>query len=237
LSQACKCSDYGEVRSLIIILLTSITVMHLRPAAWPIAGASIVLLIVGAVNSSTFINVTNRVHSSAKRQIKSPCPTSLSKHTLATHCHFDTQVPVSLVPIDTLSYCSGIKKLLELQNPLQGKKILLNSSVCPHRAMMSHPVSVSASASSGADSIGYRAPHRYRPNPSHNTVHDQAFERYENQSPNTMAVSVDSLCSISRRDVIYHSFRSRLLKSDIIQALQSLELIFVCNDCLQLDFF
>jgi hypothetical protein len=67
--QACKCSDYGEVRSLVLKLLTSITAMHLRPAAWPIAGALIVLLIVGAENSSTFINVTNRVHLSAKRQI------------------------------------------------------------------------------------------------------------------------------------------------------------------------
>jgi hypothetical protein len=42
--------------------------MHLCPAAWPIAGMSIVLLIVGAENSST-INVTSRVHSSAKHQI------------------------------------------------------------------------------------------------------------------------------------------------------------------------
>jgi hypothetical protein len=69
LSQACKCSGYSEVRSLIIILLTSITAMHLCPAAWPIAGAPVVLLIVGAESSSTFINVTSRVHSSAKRQI------------------------------------------------------------------------------------------------------------------------------------------------------------------------
>jgi hypothetical protein len=42
--------------------------MHLRPAAWPIAGASIVLLIVGIENSSTFIKMT-RVHSSMKHQI------------------------------------------------------------------------------------------------------------------------------------------------------------------------
>jgi hypothetical protein len=76
----------------IIILLTSITGMHLRPAAWPIAGASIVLLIVGAQNSSTFINVTSRVHSLAKRQIKSPCPMSLGKHTSAIHFRLDTRV-------------------------------------------------------------------------------------------------------------------------------------------------
>jgi hypothetical protein len=31
--------------------------------------------------------------------------------------------------------------------------------------MTSLPVSVAVSVSSGADSIGYRAPHRYRPNP------------------------------------------------------------------------
>jgi hypothetical protein len=36
--------------------------------------------------------------------------------------------------------------------------------------MTSHPVSVSAS--SGADSIGYRAPHRYRPNPIHDIIHN-----------------------------------------------------------------
>jgi hypothetical protein len=35
----------------------------------PIPGASIVLLIVGAESSRTFINVTSRVHSSAKRHI------------------------------------------------------------------------------------------------------------------------------------------------------------------------
>lgn len=51
------------------------------------------------------------------------------------------------------------------------------------------------------------------------------------------SASVDSLCSTSRRDVIYRSFRSRLLESDIIRALQSLELIFVRDDCLQLDYF
>jgi hypothetical protein len=51
------------------------------------------------------------------------------------------------------------------------------------------------------------------------------------------SVSVDSLCSISRRDVIYRSFRFRLLESDIAQTLQSLELIFVRDDCLRLDFF
>jgi hypothetical protein len=51
------------------------------------------------------------------------------------------------------------------------------------------------------------------------------------------SVSVDSLCPISRRDVIYRSFRSRLLESDIIQAPQSLKLIFVRDDCLQLDYF
>jgi hypothetical protein len=37
--------------------------------------------------------------------------------------------------------------------------------------------------------------------------------------------------------VIYRTFRSRLLESDIIQTLQSLELIFVRDDCLRLDFF
>ena len=51
------------------------------------------------------------------------------------------------------------------------------------------------------------------------------------------SASVDSLCSTSRRDVIYRSFCSRLLESDIIRALQSLELIFVRDDCLQLDYF
>jgi hypothetical protein len=78
LSRACKCSANDEVRGLIIILSMSITAMHLRPAAWPIAGASIVLLIVGADNSySMFIDVNSRVRSSAMGQIKSPCPTAL----------------------------------------------------------------------------------------------------------------------------------------------------------------
>jgi hypothetical protein len=160
LSQACKCSDGVEVRSLIIMPLMSITAMHLRPAAWPIAGASIVLLIVGAQNSNTFINAASRVHSLAKRQIKSPCPMSLGKHTWEIHCRFDTLVFRSSLLMHCLLFWR--KTLLELQSPLQGKKILLNSSVSLHRSMTSHPVSVSAS--SGADSIGYRAPHRYRPN-------------------------------------------------------------------------
>jgi hypothetical protein len=38
-------------------------------------------------------------------------------------------------------------------------------------------------------------------------------------------------------NVIYRSFRSRLPESDIAQTLQSLELIFVRDDCLRLDFF
>jgi hypothetical protein len=162
LSQACKCSDGVEVRSLIIIPLTSITAMHLRPAARAIAGASIVLLIVGAQNSSTFINMTSRVHSLAKRQIKSPCPTSLGKHTSEIHCRFDTRVFRSSLLMHCLLFWH--KTLLELQSHLQGKKILLNSSVSPHRPMTSQSVS------SGADSIGYRAPHRYRPNSSLFTI-------------------------------------------------------------------
>ena len=51
------------------------------------------------------------------------------------------------------------------------------------------------------------------------------------------SVSVDSLCSTSRRDVINRFFRSRLLEPDITRALQSLELIFVRDDGLQLDYF
>jgi hypothetical protein len=66
---SCKRSDYSEVRSFSVILLTSIMVMHLHPALWPNAGASIVLLIVSAQNNSTFINVTSIVHSLAKRKI------------------------------------------------------------------------------------------------------------------------------------------------------------------------
>jgi hypothetical protein len=68
---------YDEVRGLTIILLTSITAIHLRSAPWPIAGASMVLLIVGAENRSMFINVTSTVRSSVMRQSKSPCPMSL----------------------------------------------------------------------------------------------------------------------------------------------------------------
>jgi hypothetical protein len=76
----------------LMLALMSITAMYMRPAAWPIAGASVVLLIVGAQNSSTFFNVTGRVHSLAKRQIKSPCPMSLGKHTSEIHCRLDTWV-------------------------------------------------------------------------------------------------------------------------------------------------
>jgi hypothetical protein len=65
----------------------------------------------------------------------------------------------------------------------------------------------------------------------------QSIESRRTWADLVVAISTTISSSISRRDVIYRSFRSRLLESDIAQTLQSLELIFVRDDCLRLDFF